>query len=63
MRDKPIELRPKTCIACPISNLHICGRERKVQVSSSAAYTEVIPDERCKYRRTDKVGQDHPMNK
>jgi hypothetical protein len=51
MRDKPIELRPKTCIACPISNLHICGRERKVQVSSSAAYTEIVPDGRCKLKQ------------
>jgi hypothetical protein len=42
--------KPSSCIACPLVRLKICGKERKTQAASGAAYIEVVPDYRCKIK-------------
>jgi hypothetical protein len=42
--------KPSNCITCPLVRLKTCGKERKVQAASGAAYIEVIPDYRCRIR-------------
>jgi hypothetical protein len=46
--------KPKVCMVCPISVLHICGKETTVRPTSGAAYKLVIPDDRCKIREAGK---------
>ena len=45
--------KPSNCIACPLMRLNQCGKDIKVQLSSSGAYMERVPDCRCLIR----VGQ------
>jgi hypothetical protein len=45
--------KPSNCIACPLVRLKICGKERKTQAASGAAYIEVVPDRRCRIRAVD----------
>lgn len=42
--------KPEYCIACPISTLHICGKESAEHPTSGAAHKIMIPDKRCLIR-------------
>jgi len=41
---------PTHCIVCPISTLHICGKEVEDHPTSGSAVKIYIPDGRCKIR-------------
>ena len=45
--------KPNNCIVCPLMRLNQCGKDVKVQTTSSGAYMERVPDSRCLIR----VGQ------
>ena len=42
--------KPDHCISCPISTLHICGKEHTEHPTSGAAYKVMVPDKRCVIR-------------
>lgn len=42
--------KPNNCIACPISVLHVCGKEKSERGSSGSMYITKVPDDRCKIR-------------
>ena len=42
--------KPNTCIICPLMRLNQCGKDIKVQTTSSGTYTERVPDKRCLIR-------------
>lgn len=39
--------KPNNCIVCPLMRLNQCGKDIKVQTTSSGAYMERVPDNRC----------------
>ncbi|MDF2537425.1 MAG: hypothetical protein K0S76_446 [Herbinix sp.] len=42
--------QPTNCIECPLISRKICGKEVKIQGSSSGAKIEIQPDNRCVVR-------------
>lgn len=45
-----VDKKPTNCIACPLIRLRLCGKDRTVKPSSSGAYVERMPDNRCLLR-------------
>lgn len=45
-----VDKKPNHCIMCPLIRLRLCGKDIKVQLSSSGAYMERVPDKRCLLR-------------
>ena len=42
--------KPTNCIMCPLMRLNQCGKDVKVQTTSSGAYVERVPDGNCLIR-------------
>lgn len=45
-----VDKKPSHCIVCPLSKLHICGKDHVEHPTSGAAYIERVPDSRCLVR-------------
>jgi len=42
-----VDKKPNTCTICPLAQLKLCGKDVKVQPTSSGAYIERVPDKSC----------------
>ena len=45
-----VDKKPTNCIMCPLMRLNQCGKDIKVQTTSSGAYMERVPDGNCLIR-------------
>ena len=45
-----VDKKPTNCIMCPLMRLNQCGKDIKVQTTSSGAYMERVPDKKCLIR-------------